>query len=84
MAAEQVEEALVALAGTISGLKGIVITDRDGVQILSALMPHSQSEFPSTPQTASRSVPIEAGFAVVADQVRPRDHLPACFPHRIS
>eukprot|EP00287_Rhodomonas_sp_CCMP768_P013621 CAMPEP_0196729678 /NCGR_PEP_ID=MMETSP1091-20130531/9997_1 /TAXON_ID=302021 /ORGANISM="Rhodomonas sp., Strain CCMP768" /LENGTH=133 /DNA_ID=CAMNT_0042072591 /DNA_START=8 /DNA_END=409 /DNA_ORIENTATION=+ len=69
MNAEEVESALIALAGTISGLKGIVITDRDGVQILSAVMPHSQSE-PAAPQgSASRSVPIEAGFAIVADQL---------------
>lgn len=67
--AEEVEEALVALAGTISGLVGIVITDRDGVQILSAVTSQAHVD-PPTPQSgASRSVPIEAGFAVVSDQV---------------
>mmetsp|Transcript_7257 Transcript_7257/g.14388 ORF Transcript_7257/g.14388 Transcript_7257/m.14388 type:complete len:114 (+) Transcript_7257:1-342(+) len=49
-----------------------MVSDRDGVTILSTLVPASPSGHDSPTPTsgaASRSIPIEAGFAVIADQI---------------
>ena len=80
MTADEVEEALHDLTRSMNlpGLKGIMVSDRDCVTILSTLVPAPSGHDSPTPQSgaASRSIPIEAGFAVIADQVAASSSVP--------
>jgi predicted regulator of Ras-like GTPase activity (Roadblock/LC7/MglB family) len=62
MAAEEIEEALAAVVEAVPGLSGIWVLDRDGIPILG-----TGQELPA--EAAERSIPLEASFALAADQV---------------
>ena len=65
--APEVEDALAAVAAHVRGLRGVFVSDRDGVPILchSTLRPSQSPGKKSSAQTA----PLDGAFALSADQI---------------